>query len=200
MQQGCRIVLIGGTSHVGKSTLAAHLANALGCKTISTDQLARHPGRPWPIIPRPVVDFYERLPAETIYWFLRVHHENMWPMLERMIDDHVRVGGNLVLEGSALRPEYVAPVLSEAITGVCLCAPDAFLRLRMQAEAGYLKASDPDRSVMDKFIERSLQDNAEMCEAAQRHGLTLVDVSHEGAMDKLYQSLLEDLRVDSGRS
>ena len=42
-----RILLIGGTSHVGKSTLAQLLALKLGWNYRSTDKLARHPGRPW---------------------------------------------------------------------------------------------------------------------------------------------------------
>lgn len=191
MELGNRVVLITGTSHVGKTTFATRIAEAMGCTAISTDHLARHPGRPWPSIPKPVADFYEQLPADTIYWFLRVHHENMWPTLRRMIDDHVRVGGNLVLEGSALRPEYVAPLLSDEITGACLYAPDAFLRARMRTEAGYMEASDANRRILDKFIDRSLRDNDEMCSAARRHGLTLIDISEPQATEDLYQGLIE---------
>lgn len=44
-------ILIAGTSHVGKSTLAGLLSERLRCEAISTDSLARHPGRPWPGIP-----------------------------------------------------------------------------------------------------------------------------------------------------
>lgn len=193
---GCRIVLITGTSHVGKTTLATRLADAFGCSAISTDRLARHPGRPWPDIPRPVIEYYERLSPDTIYWFLRAHHENMWPGLKRLIDDRRLTETVLVLEGSALRPEYVAPLLSETAVGVCLHAPDLFLRERMQAEAGYSKASLADRLVMDKFIERSLRDNAEMHDAAAHDGFALVDVSEPGTVDKLYQSLVDDFRED----
>jgi 2-phosphoglycerate kinase len=195
-----KAVLITGTSHTGKTTLAMRLADAMDCTAISTDRLARHPGRPWPSIPKPVVDFYELLPAESIYWFLRMHHENMWPALRRLIDDRVHVGGNLVLEGSALRPEYIGPLLSDEITGICLHAPDAFLRTRMQREGGYLQASNAERSVMDKFIERSLRDNDDMCDTARRNGLALVDVSETNSAEKFYQVLVEDLRANSGGS
>ena len=40
-----RVILIGGSSHVGKSTLAQSLASKLGWRYISTDSLARHPGQ-----------------------------------------------------------------------------------------------------------------------------------------------------------
>lgn len=47
--QSCetRVILIGGASHTGKSTLAQALASHLGWNYRSTDKLARHPGRPW---------------------------------------------------------------------------------------------------------------------------------------------------------
>lgn len=42
-----KIILIGGSSHVGKSTFAQSLATHFGWSYCSTDKLARHPGRPW---------------------------------------------------------------------------------------------------------------------------------------------------------
>lgn len=49
-----RILLIGGSSHVGKSTVAQSLASHLGWNYRSTDKLARHPGRPWQAKPKKV--------------------------------------------------------------------------------------------------------------------------------------------------
>ncbi|MEK1850498.1 MAG: hypothetical protein AAAC48_01095 [Phyllobacterium sp.] len=43
-----RVILIGGSSNVGKSTVADALAEKLGRCCVSTDSLAKHPGRPWP--------------------------------------------------------------------------------------------------------------------------------------------------------
>ena len=58
-----RILLIGGASHVGKSTLAHSLASHLDCNYYSTDKLARHPGRPWQSepkdIPQHVAEHYQ---------------------------------------------------------------------------------------------------------------------------------------------
>jgi cytidylate kinase len=44
-----RLLLIGGSSHLGKTTLAQSLASYLGWNYCSTDKLARHPGRPWQV-------------------------------------------------------------------------------------------------------------------------------------------------------
>ena len=65
MSGGIKVLLIGGTSHVGKSTIAKRLAAQLGWNHLSTDQLARHPGRPWRNdelpVPSDVIAHYSRL-------------------------------------------------------------------------------------------------------------------------------------------
>ena len=47
MDEDTRVILIGGSSHTGKSTAAREIAGRLGWSHLSTDSLARHPGRPW---------------------------------------------------------------------------------------------------------------------------------------------------------
>jgi 2-phosphoglycerate kinase len=183
-------ILIAGSSHVGKTTLARRLAETLGWNMVSTDRLGRHPGRPWPSVPQPVAEYYARLSPETIYWFLKVHHENMWPNIRRMIEGEIEAGRPLVLEGSALRPEFIAPLVSDAVAGICLHADADFLRERMRSEARYRQVDEPARAIMDKFIERSLRDNSEMHEAAMQHGITIVDVSDPQAVACLSDDLV----------
>ncbi|EUB96216.1 hypothetical protein PMI07_001818 [Rhizobium sp. CF080] len=191
MEQGLSGILIAGSSHVGKTTLAKRLMEALGLNMISTDGLARHPGRPWPNVRPPVAEYYSRLSPETIYWFLKVHHENMWPGLKRMIEDEIRAQRPFVLEGSALRPEFIAPVISNTVVGLCLHADADVLAERMRAEAGYLQAGEAERGVIDKFIERSLRDNSEMHKAAQEHGLRIVDAADPLAVADLVDELVQ---------
>ena len=67
-----RVLLIGGSSHVGKSTLGESLATKLGWSYHSTDKLARHPGRPWvgtngKAIPEHVVQHYKTLSVEALF-------------------------------------------------------------------------------------------------------------------------------------
>lgn len=61
-----KVILIGGALHAGKSTLAKTLALKLGWRYVSTDSLARHPGRPWK--PKP-----NRVPDHVAEHYL-VHH------------------------------------------------------------------------------------------------------------------------------
>jgi 2-phosphoglycerate kinase len=184
-------ILISGTSHVGKSTLAALLSAKLGCEAISTDSLARHPGRPWPGIPAPVEEYYRRLSAETIHWFLKVHHQNIWPLIRARIDSRSGTGNLTVFEGAALRPELIAPLLDDTTAGVFLHAENDFLLERMRSEARYEDAAAHQCRIMDAFIERSLRENTEMLASAQQHGIQLVDVAKPAALERLVTELAE---------
>jgi len=111
-------ILIAGTSHV---------STRLGWQAISTDSLARHPGRPWPGIPAPVEEYYTALSAETIHWFLKVHHQNIWPLIRPMIDSSSHTGNPAIFEGAALRPEFISPLLGSTVAGFLLHAGNDFL-------------------------------------------------------------------------
>ncbi|WP_320201255.1 hypothetical protein RMR16_000370 [Agrobacterium sp. rho-13.3] len=183
-------VLISGSSHVGKTTFATLLAQALRCSLTSTDNLARHPGRPWPNLPVPVAEYYSRLSDETIYWFLKVHHENIWPGIKQKIKAESDRNKPFVFEGTALRPEYIKPLLNDGLLGVCLHADNDFLKERMRSEAHYAHSDENRRGLIDKFINRSLRDNSEMYATAREHGLRTVDVSDDVALAALFDELV----------
>lgn len=184
-------ILIGGTSHVGKSTLAERLAARLGWAGMSTDRLGRHPGRPWLAIPPEVAEFYERLTPETIHWFLKVHHENMWRQVGPMIEAERDAGRRFVLEGAALRPEYVAPLVSDELFGVLLTAPDDFLVARMRSAADHDSRPPAERRLIDAFIDRSLRENATLAASARDVGLRTVDAADQRAVDGLFDELVD---------
>ncbi|OOO26952.1 hypothetical protein BS627_08105 [Agrobacterium salinitolerans] len=182
-------ILIAGTSHVGKSTLAGLLSDRLRCEATSTDSLARHPGRPWPRVPVPVEEYYSQLSAETIHWFLKIHHQNIWPSIRTMIDSRSGTGTPAIFEGAALRPELISPLLGEEVAGVFLHAGNDFLLERMRSHARYQDAAAEKRRIIDAFIERSLRENTDMLASAQEHRVPVVNVTQPRA----FETLLTDL-------
>ncbi|WP_202872553.1 hypothetical protein [Kribbella soli] len=84
-----RVVLVGGTSNVGKSTVAQVLAGRLGFDYLSTDKLGRHPGRPWATpnheVPAHVVEHYRSFTGEQLVDALLAHYERMWPRIEELV-------------------------------------------------------------------------------------------------------------------
>jgi len=189
-----RGLVIGGSSHCGKSTLAQRVSEALDWRVKSTDALGRHPGRPWPSIPAPVEEFYETLSDDTIYWFLRVHHTNLWPLLARTIAEEKTAGGGYVLEGSALRPENLATLNDAELRAVCLFADPEFLAERMKRASGYGQQDARQKRLIDKFITRSLRDSVELQEAAKAHDWWLIDVADATGLESATEQLIAELR------
>lgn len=183
------ILLIFGTSHVGKSTLARRLGRSLGLSVVSTDAMVRHPGRPWPEVRPPVAEYYSSLSDETIYWFLRVCHENTWPLVRKEIAARSGGGESLIFEGSALRPEFIGGLEEGGVTAVGLHAAPAFLRARMESESRRARNDEGRQLLIDKFIARSLRDNEQIVAEAHRLGLRLVDVADAGRLDDLAAEL-----------
>ncbi|MEU3706382.1 hypothetical protein AB0E82_29320 [Streptomyces anulatus] len=175
-----RVVLIGGTSNTGKSTVAGAVADRLGFEHRSTDGLARHPGRPWRTpereVPPHVVEHYGTLTTDELLASVLDHYERLWPRIEELITERARAGApGLVLEGSALRPDRVTGLTVPRTAAVWLTADDTVVRDRVRAAGRYEVATDAERHLMDRFLARTVRYQAWMLDAVEAHGLDRVD-------------------------
>jgi len=195
-----KVILIGGSSHSGKSALSESIAANLGWNRISTDTLARHPGRPWrpepEKVPDHVAEHYLSLSVdELIVDVLHHYRVNVWPKVEEIVSSHIdgpsRAG--LIIEGSALWPELVATLNFDNIAALWLTASEEVFRQRIRDESLYHSKSLRKRRMIDKFLERTLVYNAQMIEIANRHGFILVDVQQSN-LAELTQRCLSILR------
>jgi len=157
-----RVVLIGGTSNTGKSSVAQVVAERLEFTYRSTDGLARHPGRPWRTpeweVPEHVAEHYRTLTVEELVSSVLDHYERLWPRIKELIAQHAdgRGGlGGLVLEGSAFWPTHVAALTVPRTAAVWLTAEDTVVRARVHAAGHYTEATAEERHLMDKFLARS---------------------------------------------
>ena len=138
-----RVILIGGSSHVGKSTLARSLGLKLGCGHISTDSLARHPGRPWrkkpKTVPEHVAEHYLSLTVDELVEDVLRHYRSMWPDIEAMITAHATdlSAERLILKGSALWPETVATLDLEEVGAIWLTGGDCLFQSRIYSESQF---------------------------------------------------------------
>jgi len=180
------LILIGGTSHTGKSTLAEAISRTHNDKLIATDSLGRHPGRPWPAVKPHVAEFYQRLSADSVYQFLLAHHSNLWPGIRALITRHrsEHPTTRLIIEGSAIRPEFVADVSPKG-KAVWLTASDDFLAYRIYTASGFQQATSSRKKLIDQFLARSLTDNRHIVSSAGSLGLRLIDIEGAGAVEEL---------------
>ena len=177
-----RVILVGGTSHTGKSTLADGLAGRLGWEHLFTDTLKRHPGRPWKTpqreVPEHVAEHYLSLPVEELLADVLRHYLSLWPRIQDAVSARLadRSQPGLVIEGSAVWPESAASLPSRRVAAVWLTAGDGFLRERIRASSGFAAASPRERAMITKFVERAIAFNSRMMEAVRRLGLGSLNV------------------------
>ena len=200
-QPNLKVILIGGSSHVGKSTVSESLAETLGWSHLSTDRLAAHPGRPWRPAPEKVLDrvaeHYLRLSVdELIEDVLRHYRVIVWPKVEAIIASHSTDTSTtgIVLEGSALWPEFATGLDFNKVAAVWLTASDEVFRQRIYVGSRYSSKSTRERKMIDKFLARTLAYNAGMVEAVSRHGFMLVDVQRY-SVTEVAERCLSSLRT-----
>ena len=194
-----RVILIGGSSHVGKSTLADSLAAKLGWTQISTDKLARHPGRPWPEpVPNHVAEHYLSLSVRELIEDVLHHYKvNVWQQVEAIVTEIATDTSKerIIVEGSALWPEFVAALDIANLAAIWLTASDAVFEQRIRAASQYRTKSQRERKMVDKFLARSLLYNAQMMDAVREHGLVSVDVN-AASVDELIERCLSLLGLE----
>ncbi|MFD8050144.1 AAA family ATPase [Streptomyces chartreusis] len=191
------MVLIGGTSNVGKSTVAQVVAEKLGFECLSTDGLARHPGRPWRTpeweVPTHVAEHYGSLTIDELITSVLDHYDRLWPRIEELITAHAAEdhdGTGLVLEGSALWPVRVARLQVPRTAVVWLTADDSVVSARVHAAGSYEAATDEEQVLMDKFLARTERYQTLMIDAIDRLGLDRIDVGHGQSASELAGTVL----------
>jgi 2-phosphoglycerate kinase len=192
-----RVILIGGPSNVGKSTLAESLASKIGWQVTSTDSLARHPGRPWGQVKPHVAEYYRLLSVDELVVDVARHQQRIWPRIKGLITSHATDSSTdrLILEGSALRPEYVARLGLDEIAAVWLTASDGLLRERIHRASDYFQAAAEQQLLVDKFLGRTHRDNQETMKVVRRLHLHWLSVEEASTTDDLTDALLERLSV-----
>jgi 2-phosphoglycerate kinase len=199
LSDALRVALIGGTSHAGKSTTARAAAARLGGEAVSTDKLARHPGRPWPtptwVVPDHVAEHYRTLTPEELIASVLDHYGRMWPMVRELIEARAadESAAPLVLEGSALWPELVAELDLPGVRAIWLTADDALFDARIRRESRHGEADPAGRQLIERFAARTRLYNVRMVAQARRLGLPLVEVTAAMSEDEVTDAVLAAL-------
>ena len=195
-----KVILIGGTSHVGKSTLAEALASRLGWQQMSTDSLSRHPGRPWHSenqVPPDVQGHYLSHTAEELVDEVLQHYrDNVWPMAKALIQTRISnpYDACLVLEGSAIWPDSVVDAGFGRTVSVWLTASEDTITGRIRNSSDYLQQPARSRLMIDRFLGRSLLYDERMTQAVNRLEQRCIDISESGTANQLLDELEGELQ------
>ncbi|GAA3757291.1 hypothetical protein GCM10023082_60260 [Streptomyces tremellae] len=199
------MVLIGGTSHTGKSTVARAVADRLGFDRLSTDALARHPGRPWPTpereVPPHVGEHYRTLTGDQLITSVLGHYRRLWPRIEELVTARALAPADtagLVLEGSALWPAEVARLTVPHTAAVWLTAGEDVLAARVHATSGRDRLPPAGRALVDTFLARTLRYQAVMLDIVTRRALARVDTCQERPAAEVAAAVLAAVAAQGG--
>lgn len=197
-----RVILIGGTSHVGKSTLGRSLANKLDWNYISTDSLAKHPGRPWvnahtEVVKDHVAKHYKNLSVDVLLLDVLSHYQqNVLPQIETLVKTHILnlSSKGLLLEGSAIYPKFVKYLVdTKTVRGIWLTASDRTLQNRIYRESNFYHVSLKEKYLIQKFLARTTLYNRRIKKDLENLKLEYIDVESVTTLDELVEKCLKQI-------
>lgn len=198
-----KVIYLGGSPMVGKTTIGRIIASRLRYACFSTDDL----GAAIASVTEPAAhrafhymggrdhrEYYIATDPDQLIRDIDDQHEALWPALQTLFRTHSTWGAPAVIEGWALRPTRVRR-LSGDIAGVFLLADDALIERRVRRSDFSEGASDRELMVQ-RYLERSLRYNACLREQLVRDDLKAIPVSSamsaEGIADACLLLLAQD--------
>lgn len=174
------VLLIGGTSHAGKSTLGRAVAERFGWRMCSTDYLARHPGRPWrndgTTVPPHVIEHFTTHSVDELVEDVVRHYRSVWPQVENLIKE---AGEGLVVEGSAVLPELATRLNPGYGRAVWLIGEEGTFQERIFIESRCDSATGTNRAAIEMFGLRSERFNEYIRNEVQRSGLQSISAASD---------------------
>ena len=194
-----RIILIGGSSHSGKSTVAKIMANKIGWSFLSTDSLARHPGRPWRTnrkeIPKHVAEYYSTLSVDELFEDVLCHYRKVWSKVENIISLYVNdlSYNRLIIEGSALWPEFVASLNTRSTKSIWFTAENEQFQEIIYRESNFERVSDSEKYLIEKFLKRTQLFNEKMMAVINQRKLMSIEVNDAFSPDDVSDICLQKI-------
>lgn len=196
-----KTILIGGSSHTGKTTLALALGKVLDWEVVSTDLLARHPGRPWRTnpgdVPPHVAEHYLSLSAEELIADVLRHYQKVWRQVEVIVLARTleEGGRGLIVEGSAIWPAWAHNASEKGAKAIWLTAPDMIFKDRIYKESGFDNANARSKKMISKFLSRTLLFDSQMMRCLQDNGLLDQVIDQADGADNLIARVREMLDI-----
>jgi len=163
MKNTKKVILIGGSPRVGKSTAAALLASKLLRPCVSTDDIGEALQSVLDINPMKgydYPDYYARRTQQQLIDDIIAYHKKVEPAIARLVETHAAWGDPLVMEGWALYPALVRRIENEQVFSVWLIAEEGLLEHRVRASCSF----GENAKVIGNYLARSEWHNKTLLE------------------------------------
>ena len=200
-----KVVLIGGPTSVGKSTVARCIAARYQYNCIPTDDIGKAIRAVTTVQTHPALhafkdkdyqEYFATISVDLLINHARQSHEIIWPALEMIIRTHATWGDPLVLEGYALWPDWVLAADFTSTGAVWLTFDDDLLEARIRSQASFYEGASDEQALIVNFLRRSSRFNQLMVESALECGAAVIRVklghSVEDVADRCVVALMEE--------
>ncbi|MBM9616983.1 hypothetical protein JWJ90_22235 [Desulfobulbus rhabdoformis] len=197
-----KVIFIGGAPMIGKTTTAYVIASRLQYGCISSDDIGSGVSAVTNPISHPAFhymseydyrEYYIERKKDDLIQDINNQHETLWPALLNVFQNHSTWGTSTVIEGWALRPDYITQ-LSGDIDGLFLVADDALIEKRVRSSDFSEGASDKD-AMIRKYIERSLWYNSYIRTQVAHLSLKQISISVEMQPEEIADKCMEKISI-----
>ena len=177
-----KVVLIGGAPVSGKTSVARALAARMRYCCLSTDDAVQairavttpqsHPDI-HPMAGQDYREYYISRSVDELIADSERQHRATWPAVEELVRVHAMWTSPAVIEGWALRPEWVAELDVPNVASVWLVAEERTLEARIRKAEFHRGASD-EEAMIRNFLARTIWYNDRIREAASRLAMPII--------------------------
>ena len=197
-----KIVLIGGVSGAGKTTLGRALAKKLDAISLTADDLAlaaravttpeTHPDLHRMNIPN-AANYFTDSTVQKLIDDAEAQHEAVWPAIERVIQVRSKEKHSMVIDGWFMHPSWVAALDHPNVHSFWLVAERHVLYQREQTLSHMLgKSSDHDR-MLHIFLGRSYWYNDLINKEATEYNMNILRQDGTVTLEDLCTKVISQL-------
>jgi 2-phosphoglycerate kinase len=195
-----RVFLIGGAPGAGKTTLGIALANCVGGKSLTIDDLVSaaiavttpetHPGL-HVMRKIPYLEYYTYSSLDQLKEDATLRHEASWPMVESIIQKYVKGKSTIVIDGWHLRPNMVSKLKLKNVWSGWIVIDPKILEKRERTNVAWLQGSPDPEQMLENYLARSLWYNNLIKEQASKHKMNILFQDGTTSVDELCKWILE---------
>lgn len=192
-----KVIYIGGPPMVGKTMVARILASRLQYGCVSTDDIGAaitaatdtnsHPEFHY-MSAQDHRDYYANTEIQKLIRDINEYHVALWPALRAVFNNHITWGTPVILEGWALRPDYVTELQGD-VAGLFLVADNDLLEKRIYSSPFSEGARDRD-GMLRGYLERSIWYSSDIQTQISRLGTPVIHVTEDMNPEELAHSCL----------
>lgn len=185
-----KVILIGGSPMVGKSTIAIKLSSKYGYNCISTDDIGEALQTVIDINPMNNMDYQEYYIKKSIGELItdvEEYHLKIWPAIKKLIDIHSDWSTPIIIEGFALYPRLLKSVKADNIASIWLVGSSDLFRERLIRREEFYKGASDVNLLIDKYIKRSSWHNSKIKKELDDMEEEYIMVTKELSIEKVFE-------------